>query len=106
MKVTEPRVEAIKTPNILFDSPRYLKIISSGIRKREMDKRMSMIMKAGRIFRNFLPAILTAASVFLRFTTTDNNIANNVPLYRKSILHHLSFEFKASMPHDRLLVNM
>jgi hypothetical protein len=61
MRVTEPRAEAIKTPNILFASPRYLNIISSGIRKREMDKRMSMIMKAGRIFRNFLTVILTAS---------------------------------------------
>jgi hypothetical protein len=57
----EPKAEAINTPKILLASPRYFKITSSGIRKREMDKSMSMMMKAGRIFRNFLAAILTAS---------------------------------------------
>jgi hypothetical protein len=82
IKVTEPKNEARVMPTNLFLSPRYFKMISSGIRKRINETRISMLKKAGKILINFLTAILTALDVLSGLLKTEIKRANRVSIYK------------------------
>ncbi len=78
----EPKTEAKIMPTNLLLFPRQFEIVLSGTRKRTIETRMSMVKKAGKIFTNFLTAILIAISVFLQFAIRENAKANAVTIYR------------------------
>ena len=82
IKVTDPKNEASVMPTNLFLSPRYFKIISSGMIKRIIETRISMLKKAGKILINFLTAILTALDVLSGFLKTEIKRANRVSIYK------------------------
>ena len=82
IKVMEPKNEARVMPTNLFLSPRYFKMISSGIRKRIIDTRISILKKAGKILINFLSAILTALDVLSGLLKTEIKRAKSVSIYK------------------------
>jgi hypothetical protein len=82
IKVTEPKNEASVMPTNLFLSPRYFKMISSGIRKRIIETRISMFKKAGKIVINFLIAILTASDVLSGLLKSEIKRASSVSMYK------------------------
>ena len=57
-------------------------MVSSGIRKRIIETRISMLKKAGKIVINFLIAIFTALDVLSILLKTDIKRANIVSKYR------------------------
>jgi hypothetical protein len=82
IKVTDPKNEASVMPTNLLLSPRYFKMISSGIRKRIIETRISMLKKAGKILINFLTAVLSALDVLSTLLKTEIKRANIVSIYK------------------------
>ena len=78
----EPNEEAKTIPMNLLSFPRYWEIMVSGIRKRTIETKMSIIKNAGRIATNFRQAIFSAVAVFFRSRITEIKTANPVAIYK------------------------
>ena len=66
-------------------------MILSGTTKSTIETRMSILKNAGKIFTNFMKAILTALNVFSLLAIKEINSANPVMTYRTYKLYPFKF---------------